>query len=148
VYVQYHDEFSRAAVRLVSPIAVAVIAAMVAAIYTFGPRLHAKYTLVNHSDHLDGTEMVAMASSESQNAGDSAVEKSCIDVVEVAGRPSLPDVMKPPIGARTLGVFSCGPASLMWEVRSTVQALTGRQLCCGGIGKPCKISIYEESFET
>jgi predicted ferric reductase len=148
-YLDLQDEFSRMGTRLVSPLVITALAALISGLYTFIPVLrhhHTKYSLIAVSDLPDGTEMSALE--PKCKMGDESTlsdDKPAVNMATFRGRPSLRDVLNPLLDVKRLGVFTCGPSTLMQDVRSVVHKLSRRDICSN---RPCRIAVYEESFET
>lgn len=155
VYLNIQSEQGRLLARLISPSCIVLIAALVGIIYNRQSKNSTvEYKLLGANDS-DETEMVNVEKGRVRRLDDNdvvmirkrdnlakSIRVSAISMVD--GRPLLEELFSPLVeAAESLGIFACGPAELMQDIRHTVQLLQCRNL------KGCLscIPIYEESFE-
>lgn len=150
VYLKLQDENGRVGARLISPIAVVAIAASVAVLYVSQTQVNRDEYKLLVADRLDGTELMSIKNGHERqcdfdvdcNDHESTPSILSSPIAMVVGRPLLEELLTSVEAAKSVGMFSCGPAGLMQDLRDAVQR---RRHC---LASSRTIRIYEQSFET
>lgn len=152
LYLTQQDEFSRLLARLWSPICVVLLGVVVSVISVCSRRTDntrtAEYKPVGQSSNRGGIELHNREIQDDvvddcQERGDPTSAVSLSTIITECGRPCIPSMLESLEGKKgNVGIFACGPASLMQDVRLAVKALKQ-----GSERGGRTIDIYEETFE-
>ena len=157
-YLTKQDESSKILARLWSPLCIVLVATAVATAIACRPNNSGVtyYKSIFQSTE-DGAIELHNVVSEEEGVEDCQVptarreewiaassDDACsIEIMTDCGRPSIRSLLASAIEVGQIGVFACGPASLMEDVRIAVRSLQER-MCCRRLNP---IELYEESFE-
>jgi hypothetical protein len=147
------DEFSGILTRLWSPIGVVLLGVMVAvlSVWQTDDLNTVHYTPVDQKSNEQGIELQncaghdCIAVDENKSRGQTSRAKNTTSVTE-CGRPCIESLLQSSIWEKkSLGIFACGPTSLMEDVRIAVRGMKLRSVC--GRAGPKSVDLYEDTFE-
>jgi hypothetical protein len=152
-YLTMQDEFSRILTRLWSPIGVVLLGVMVAvlSVWQTDDLNTVHYTPVDQKSNEQGIELQncaghdGIAVDENKSRGQTSRAKNTTSVTE-CGRPCIESLLQSSIWEKkSLGIFACGPTSLMEDVRIAVRGMKLRSVCRRA--GPKSVELYEDTFE-
>jgi hypothetical protein len=152
-YLTIQDEFSGILTRLWSPIGVVLLGVMVAVLNVWQTEdlntVH--YKPVDQKSNEEGIELQncaghdGIAVDENKSRGQPSRAKNTTSATE-RGRPCIESLLQSSIWEKkSLGIFACGPTSLMEDVRIAVRRMKLRSVC--GRAGPKSVDLYEDTFE-
>jgi hypothetical protein len=102
---------------------------------------------LDHSDELLGDGRQEVVTGLSPPEGTSHNHSAVVSLEEKTGRPTVHQMLKFVDSARNPGVFTCGPHSMMYDIREQTKekCLLRIQHCIRGASD--HIALYEEAFE-
>jgi hypothetical protein len=106
----------------------------------------AEFSPIRIEDEVEMENIISASHTSISAGGIQRVERCTFTREERQGRPSIHSLLNPLEEAKYPAVFSCGPGSLMQDLRKTISGRCRVRLQRWVCGDP-RIALYEEAFE-